>query len=109
MASRDGDQPLPPLVETRNSLFSAGLPPVLSNLVKRIEMAELLPEWLAAYTPDDDDHTKASKSKVKLVTNTQAFGLYVAIISHKQPQRVPDLVGYQALIIDAEREYQGEC
>ena len=48
-------------------------------------MAELLPERLAAYTPDDD-HTKASKSK-----------------------RVPDLVGYQALIMDAQREYQGEC
>ena len=62
-------------------------------------MAELLPERFAAYTPDDDDHTKASKSKIKLLTNTQAFGRHVAIISHKQPQRVPDLIGYQALII----------
>ena len=89
--SRDKHQPLPPQGEIPNSLFGASLPPVLSNLVKRIEekkfieMAELLPERLAAYTPDDD-LTKASKSK-----------------------RVPDLVGYQALIIDAQREHQGEC
>ena len=31
-------------------------------------MAELLPERLTAYT-SDDDHTKASKSKIKPVTN----------------------------------------
>ena len=39
---RDEDQPLPPPVETPNSLFSAGLPPVLSNLVKRIEEGEFI-------------------------------------------------------------------
>ena len=103
------DQPLPTQVETPNSLLSAGIPPVPSKLVNRIEagefieMAELLPKRLMAYT-SDDDHTKAFKSKIKPVTNIldwiQAFGLYVAIISHKQPQRVPDLIGYQAFIID---------
>ena len=75
-------------------------------------MAELLPEQLVAYI-SDDDHTKASKLKIKPITNildwVQAFGLYVAIILFKQLQRVPDLIGYQALIIDAQREYQGEC
>ena len=71
-------------------------------------MAELLPEQSTAYTPNDD-HTKASKLHIKLVTNTQTFGLYVAIVSHKQSQSVPGLIGYQALIIDTQREYQGEC
>ena len=107
--SRIEDQPPLAQVETPNSPLGVGLPPVQSKLVKRLESgeltktAELLPERLMAYT-SDDDHTKASKSKIKPVTNIldwiQAFGLYVAIISHKQPQRVPDLIGYQAFIID---------
>ena len=112
------DQSLPTQVETPNSLVGEGFPPLPSKLVKRIEgrefmeMAELLPERLLAYT-SGDDHTKASKSKVKPVTNIldwiQAFGLYVVIILPKQLQRVPDLSEYQALIIDAQQEYQGEC
>ena len=73
--SRDENQPLPPRVETTNSLFGAGLPSVPSKQVKGIEvrefigMAELPPEQLATYTPHND-HTKSSKSKMKPVTNT---------------------------------------
>ena len=67
---------------------------------------------MAAYTLNDN-HTRASKPKIKYVTNiidwVQAFGLHLAIISQKQPQRVPELIGYQALIIDAQRAYLGEC
>ena len=33
--------------------------------------------------------------------------IFVAIVSRKQPERVPDLIGYQWLIIDAHHEYQG--
>ena len=38
----------------------------------------------------------------------QCFGLYVAIISQSQPERVPDLQGYQALIIQASMEYEDD-
>ena len=116
--SWDEDQPQPPRVETSNLLFGDCVPPVSSKLVKRIEegkiieMTEVLYKRLAVYTLNDS-HTRASKPKIKHVTNiidwVQAFGLHVAIISQKQPQRVPELIGYQALIIDAQREYLGEC
>ena len=55
-------------------LFVAGLPPVSSKLVKRteegklIEMTEVLYKRLAAYTLNDN-HTRASKPKIKYVTN----------------------------------------
>ena len=116
--SRDEDQPQPPRVETSNLLFGDCVPPVSSKLVKRIEegklieMNEVLYKRLAAYTLNGN-HRRASKPMIKPVTNVidwvQAFGLHVAIISQKQPQRVPELIGYQALIIDAQREYLGEC
>ena len=39
----------------------------------------------------------------------QCFGIYIAIISRKQPARVIDLLGYQNLIIQAYQEYRGDC
>ena len=39
----------------------------------------------------------------------QYFGIYIAIISRKQPARVIDLLGYQNLIIQAYQEYRGDC
>ena len=102
---QDEDQPLPSQVETSNLVFGAGFPPVSSKLVKTIEegkriaMTELLPKRLAVHTLNDN-YTRASKPKIKPVTNildwVQVFGLYVAIISQKQPQRVPDLIACQA-------------
>ena len=54
-----------------------------------------------------------SKSKQRPVTNIsewlQAFAVYVSVISRKQPQRVPDLMGYQILMLEASNEYQGNC
>ena len=38
----------------------------------------------------------------------RCFGLYVAIISRKTLERVPDLLSYQTLILDAQREYLGD-
>ena len=109
--SRDEDQPQPPRVETSNLLFGDCIPPVSSKLVKRIEevklieITEVLYKRVVAFTLNDN-HTRASKPKIKYVTNiidwVQAFGLHVAIISQKQPQRVPELIGYQALIVDAQ-------
>lgn len=73
-------------------------------------MCELLPEHLGAVIPDNQQ--KSSKPRCHAISNIlewlKCFGIYVAIISHKQPQRVPDLIGYQTLIIEAHMEYSGE-
>lgn len=97
-------------------ILGAGLAPVPSKLVQRIqrgdfiEMSELLPERLAVDPTSGD--SAGSKSKKKLVTSilewVQCFGLYTAIISKNHPERVPDLLAYQSLIIDAHREYKGD-
>ena len=83
-----------------------------------IEMGELLPERLgAANVSTDDDGFKAPKPKPRPVTTilewAQCFGIYVAVLSKTQPERVPDLLAYQALIIQAliiqaQVEYQGD-
>ena len=99
--------------------IGASLPPVPGKLVKRIEagyfieMGELLPERLgAANVGTDDDGFKAPKPKPRPVTTilewAQCFGIYVAVLSRTQPERVPDLLAYQALIIQAQVEYQGD-
>ena len=35
--------------------------------------------------------------------------MYVFIIARKQSQSVPDLMGYQILMLKASNEYQGNC
>jgi len=39
----------------------------------------------------------------------QCFGVYMAIISLKEPQRIPDLIGYQSLIIQSSLHCQEGC
>ena len=91
-----------------------GIPPAPAKLVKRIqegsfiEMAELLPELLQnASLPDNIN--KGSKPKPHSVGNimewVQCFSCYIAVISHSQPQRVVDLLGYQNLIITRHSEF----
>jgi len=54
--------------------------------------------------------TAGTKSKLRSVSNIsewlQAFAIYVSIIARKQPERIPDLMGYQILILEASNEYQ---
>lgn len=105
-----------PLPKASQAILGAGLPPVPSKLVRRIEcgefieLSELLPEKLSFDVAEED--SGKGKSKKKLITSilewVQCFSLYTAIISQKQPERVPDLLGYQSLIIDAHREFKGD-
>ena len=89
-----------------------GLPPVPKKLANKIEsgeyldMAELLPDRLGSYRNLTlEDKGGSPKSKRRGVTNIlewiQCFSIYIAIIAQKHPERVPDLLGYQSLIIDA--------
>ena len=99
--------------------IGANLTPTPGKLVKRIEtghfieMGELLPERLgAANMGTDDERLKMPKAKHRPVTTilewAQCFGIFVAVISRTQPKRVPDLLTYQALIIQPQMEYQGD-
>ena len=72
-------------------------------------MADLLPERLGA--GGDNDPVESLKKR-RIVTNimeqVQCFGLCISIIASSAPERVLDFLSYQALIIDAYTEYQGE-
>ena len=76
-------------------------------------MAELLPDRLGSYRNLTlEDKGGSPKSKRRGVTNIlewiQCFSIYIAIIAQKHPERVPDLLGYQSLIIDASIQYEGD-
>ena len=100
--------------------IGAGLPPVPSKLVSKIEagefidMAELLPDRLgvARAVGNEESAGRVAKQKRRVVSNimewVQCFGVYLAVISRKQPLRIPDLLGYQTLIIEAYLEYEGD-
>ena len=73
-------------------------------------MAELHPEGLGIM--EDSAPGRSTKGKIKMVSNIlewiRCFSLYVAILSRSAPHRVPDLLSYQALIIEAQMEYPGD-
>ena len=93
------------------------IPPVPGKVAKRIwqgsfiDMAELLPEQLSSPFPDDEPtHSRPKRRTICNITEwVQCFGIYVAIISQKEPNRVTDLLSYQSLIIQAAQQYQGDC
>ena len=91
----------------------AGIPPIPPRLVTRIQsgefidMADLLPDQLA---PTSTDRT--SKPRHQTISNilewVKCFSAYIAVVSSKQPHRVPDLLGYMTLIIESHMEHAGE-
>jgi len=111
--STSTDKALPP------KLISGGLPPIPAKLVKRIqdglfvEMVELLAETLISLEYTVDNQSASSKQKPKEVTNitdwVQCFGLFIAIISLKEPHRIPDLIGYQNLTMRSSFQCQEGC
>ena len=98
--------------------IGVGLPPVPCKLVKRIQagefidMAELLLDHLGIRAGTTDKDEKASKLKRCQVTNilewVQCYSIYTAVISAKSPERTQDMLGYQALIVEACMEYEGD-
>ena len=101
-------------------LFSLGLPPVPKKLAARIhswdfvEMADLLPDRMGVsprFKEDDSEEKGKKPVKKRQVTNilewVQCFGIYTAVVAEKFPNKVHDLMGYQALILEANMEYEG--
>ena len=110
--------PLPPTTSSQASrsessmsppvILSSCLPPVPAKLVRRIqdglfvEMGELSPDRLDF--PDlPATEQSASTPKVQEVTDiiewVQCFSVFTAIIHRSQPDRTPDLLGYQNLMV----------
>ena len=73
-------------------------------------MAKLLPKTLSLPEYAATDEPANQKQKLHEVTNivdwVQCFGIFIAIISHNEPNRIPDLIGYQNLVIQALIECQ---
>ena len=97
-------------------LFSSGLPPIPAKLVDRIqaglfvEMSDLLPQKLISAEHSVGDHTTSQKQKQYEVTTiiewVQCFGIFIAVVSQKEPERTADLHGYQQLIINSSQNQQ---
>ena len=95
--------------------IGAGLPPIPPRLVTRIEagefidMAELLPDHLGpATTLTLPKPSKRRHDISNILEWIRCFSAYIAVISAKQPHRVPDLLGYLMLITEAHVQYGGE-
>ena len=70
-------------------------------------MAGLLPEWLGKYCNNEESKARKKKPSVTNILEwLQCFTVYVAVQGQKQPECIQDLMGYQALIIDAYLEYK---
>ena len=96
-----------------------GLPPVPNKLVvliqagEFIDMAELLPDHIGINTTPSKEDMQAAKQKRRQVTNIfewiQCFSIYVAVLTQNHPDHIQDLLGYQALIVEACMEYNSEA
>ena len=76
-------------------------------------MSKLLPDRLGtAGVAGSEDQQKTPRFRRRAVTNilewVECFAIYVAVISKTQPQRVPDMLGYLILILEAHMEYAGD-
>ena len=63
-----------------------------------IEMGDLIPNCLRL---DDNAHSKLRCPVTNISEWLWAFAVYISVIAKKQPHRIPDLMGYQILILEA--------
>ena len=91
----------------------SSIPPVPPSLIQKIESGAFIELGDLVLNHLGFEETVGSKSKQRPITNIsewlQTFAVYVSVIARKQPQRVPDLMGYQILMLEASNEYQGNC
>lgn len=119
IAVKLGDEPAKELLGAVLSI-DAGLPPVPHKLVARIQagefvdMAELLPKNLGVNaapleTGDKEEKRKGKREQVKNILKwLQCYRMYIDVVVVKYPQRLPDMLGYQVLIIAAHMKYEGD-
>ena len=106
--------PLRQIPHSSSVFIGAVVPPVPPKLVDRIkggefiDMAELLPDHIGTINPSSTD--KSAKQKVwwRPVTSI-CFNIYLSVICRTCPERIPDLLTYQMLIIEASMVYEGNA
>ena len=73
-------------------------------------MGELLPDCVGISRPDDTGKASTKRRTVSGILEwIKCFNVYMAVISRKQPGRIPDLLAYETLIIEAHMEYSGDA
>ena len=76
-----------------------------------IEMSELSAQHVGSPSNNTSERGNSAKSKICPVTNIlewiQGFGMYMAVLSRKQLERIPDLLAYQSIIIEGYLEFEG--
>ena len=98
----------------QQTFLGAALPPISHKLVKKIESGNFVKfgDLLAGNLSlsDDDSRQKSKHHRVSGITEwLQGFAVYVAVLSRKQPHCIPDLMGYQLIILEAYSEFRNEC
>ena len=95
-------------LQTNTVAFAAGLPPVPSKLVARIEagefidMGELLPDRVGISRPDDIGKALTKRFTASGILEwIKCFNDYMAVISQKQLGRISDLLACETLITEA--------
>ena len=72
-----------------------------------VDMGDLLPHRLGL---EEITRSKQKRQAISSISEwLQAFAVYVAVISKKQPDRIPDLMVYQVLMLEASNEYKNDC
>ena len=92
--------------------IGAGLLPRLVTRIEAgefIDMAELLPDHLGPATTEPLPKPSKRRHNVSNILEwIRCFSAYIAVISAKQPHRVPYLLGYLMLITEAHVQYAGD-
>ena len=104
-------------------ILSEGLPPVPHKLASKIlwgeyiDMAELLRYNLeaqrraattAAATPHPSSTPKSRREVPDILSWVQCFGIYMAVVTSKCPERTKELLAYQTLIVREARRCGGK-
>ena len=107
MASSHTSQKQKRIDALSNISIGAGHLPVPMRLAKKIEsgafmeLSDLLPELMGIHRRRDDHRSKCSKRFLAILEWLQRFSTYVSVVSRNHPDHIPDIMGYQSLIIEA--------
>ena len=99
--------------------IGAATPPVPPKLVERIktgdfiDMAELLPDRMGTSKSSMVDESTKSKVRRRPVSSiiewVQCFNTYLSVMCRICPEKIPDLLAYQMLIVEASMVYEGNA
>ena len=78
-------------------------------------MAELLPDRMGTSPKSSYGDSESAKQKFKrrpissIIEWVQCFNVYLSVVCRTCPGRIPDLLAYQMLIIEASMVYEGNA